>query len=122
MLERPYWIAAYERAVDATLERDGWDFPDRAFNALQSVIEKHCIGTERQAIDRWVEGRVTAFVRDVQASGEEAKLWSFYGPDGLQRWHNVGCKIERSGPRLVRAPALQDDGGVDWGKQTGDGK
>jgi hypothetical protein len=108
--ERRAWIAAYERAVDDVRGPDfeRWAFPAKAFSALVSVAEKHCHGENRKAIDRWVERDVSEFVRAVLALNEDPrKLWSGFGPDGLQKWHNDGRPgMVREAPRFVPPPPL----------------
>lgn len=93
-VEKAYWIAAYERAVDAARRPKAtipYTFKAAAIGALVSIVEKHCTGEHRQDISAWVERAVTAFVRAVDGLGEDiSKAWSSYGPDGLQKWFNNG--------------------------------
>jgi hypothetical protein len=90
--ERTFWISGYERAVDDERgpKHDKYVFPDKAFSALVSVVEKHCEGDDRQKIDQWVYGRVRQFVRAVLDGPKESWVWSSLGPDGLLKWHNEG--------------------------------
>jgi hypothetical protein len=87
-VEREQWIAAYERGVTKTRQGEVWSFPRKAFNALQSVVEVHCLGSHRKNIPEWIEREVVAFVKAVQSLGVNPMLWSSFGPDGLQRWRN----------------------------------
>ncbi len=90
-VEREHWIAAYERAVVAA--RGGpepWSFPRKALNALRSVVEAYCTGEARKNVPEWIERDVGAFVRAVGTLDTPVSIWSAYGPDGLQKWHNEG--------------------------------
>jgi hypothetical protein len=88
--EREQWVAAYQRGVEIARGLDEpWTFPRKAINALRSVVEAYCVGDARKNIPVWIEHDVTEFVRAVAALDEKPALWSQYGPDGLQRWHNA---------------------------------
>lgn len=106
--QQDFWIAAYERAVDAARGERGWGFPRKAISSLVSVLEKHCHGDDRQNFDLWIERDVTDFARAVKALGDDPmRKWSNFGPDGLLNWHNAtpprpGYAAPR--PKLVRAP------------------
>jgi hypothetical protein len=89
-VQQEFWIAAYERAVRAARgpQAEPFVFEPHKVKSLVAVVQAHCRGPDRQNIDAWVERDVGEFVRAVR--GDDARAWSFHGPDGLLRWHNAG--------------------------------
>ena len=83
-LDRPFWVERYKVAV-SRVTGSPYVFPEKAFGALRSVVETHCVGEARKDIPAWVERVVGEFARAVKG---KAQFYSSFGPDGLLKWHN----------------------------------
>lgn len=101
--QKTYWVEAYRRAVDAARgpKAPPYVFPGVKFNALRDVVETHCRGEDRKAIDRWVERTVTDFARAVLRREPDPRFGDPMTPDKLRDWFNLG----RPGYRAPRPAA-----------------
>jgi hypothetical protein len=93
-----FWAETYASVVRSRMADPGWTFPRKQQGALVDVISARC--EDRANIDPWVRETVGDFVDAVRALGEEPRLWSLFGPDGLLRWWNAGrpgMACERAG-------------------------
>jgi hypothetical protein len=103
--ERPFWIAAYERAVREAGGGADWSMPQKQISALRAVVESRASAEERKDMGAFIESEVREFVRSVLCLGVPVGIYSALGPDGLQRWYNEGRPGRDGQPSATRMRA-----------------
>lgn len=103
--ERPFWVAAYERAVIEARGDPGWVMPQKQVGALRAVIESRAGAEERKDLGAWIDREVREFVRSVLCLGVPFGIYSAFAPDGLQRWYNEGRPGRDGEPSATRMRA-----------------